>query len=229
MKTINGLEDLRRWVINTDEGLRQKYVYSYSINEVHSLHALVDGVSAQIKSDYPFYSTELPLIIRNTFNQNMDGSISLNVAAFGELYIIVKHLHDEPSNTSFWPMIHPRIADVAKDLFLDAHYAPAANRALVEVEARLRELFRILKPDAKEPNRVGDLIGALLMEKGVYQFCDTSTPSGRDYRKGVQCLFEGAFSAYRNPSSHANLDVSKEDSFAQIVLASQLMDVLEPR
>lgn len=106
---------------------------------------------------------------------------------------------------------------------------PLGMPALVEVETRLRELFRILKPDAKEPNRVGDLMGALLGENGGYQFCDTSTPNGRDYRKGVQRLFEGAFSAYRNPSSHVNIEMSREDSFAQIVLASQLMDVVEPR
>ena len=118
---------------------------------------------------------------------------------------------------------------IAKEEYLDGHYASAANRSLVEVETRLRELFRELKPNAGVPNKAADLIAALLSEKGAYHFCDTSMPSGENYRRGIQSLFEGSMAAYRNPSSHENQTLSKAEAFEQIVLTSQLMKVLDDR
>ena len=140
---------------------------------------------------------------------------------------VIKHLHNEPQDTFVWTMLHPRIVGIAKEEYLDGHYASAANRSFVEVETRLRELFKELKPDVTVPGKVGDLIGALLTENGAYHFCDTSTQSGKDYRRGIQSLFEGSMAAYRNPSSHENLTLSKEAAMEQIVLASQLMKVLD--
>ena len=77
------------------------------------------------------------------------------------------------------------------------------------------------------PAKVGDIIGALLSENGAYHFADLSTVSGRDYRKGIQSLFEGIFFAYRNPSAHKNLPCTKRESIEWIMLASQLMYVLD--
>ena len=125
-------------------------------------------------------------------------------------------------------MIHPRIARVAMDEYLDGHYDSAAKKSLVEVEGKLRELFRALKPGEPVPSKVGSLITALLGEGGAYHFCDTSEQSGKDYHQGVQLLFRGAFSAYRNPASHVNVPLGKAEAFARIVLAGQLMSVLEP-
>ena len=55
-----------------------------------------------------------------------------------------------------------------------------------EVETRLRELFIEFKPGEAEPSKIGNIIGALLSENGAYQFVDISTPSGKDYRRGIQ-------------------------------------------
>jgi len=49
----------------------------------------------------------------------------------------------------------------------------------------------------------------------------------KDYRRGIQNLFEGAMAAYRNPSVHENQKLSKAEAFEQIMLASQLMKVLD--
>lgn len=76
------------------------------------------------------------------------------------------------------------------------------------------------------PSKIGDIIGALLSENGAYHFADTSTTSGKDYRRGIQSLFEGMFAAYRNPSAHENIEYSRREAEEQIMLASQLMYVL---
>ena len=96
-----------------------------------------------------------------------------------------------------------------------------------DVESRLRELFLELKPEASPPPNAAGLIGALLSEKGAYTFASGITTSDRNYRRGIQSLFEGAFAAYRNPASHDNLHISQREALEQIFLASQMMYVLE--
>ena len=227
MKKINGLEELWRWVLNTDNCLMQNQPLMFQQRDVSRVVSFTTEVSNAIKDDYPFYADELPKIVNNTFRSVGRGFYSLNTAAFGELFIITKYLHSEPQDASVWIMIHPRIITIAKEEYLDGYYASAANRSFVEVETRLRELFVELKPGATVPGKVGDLIGALLTENGAYHFCDTSTQSGKDYRRGIQSLFEGSMAAYRNPSSHENQTLSKAEAFEQIMLASQLMKVLD--
>ena len=45
--------------------------------------------------------------------------------------------------------------------------------------------------------------------------------------RGIQSLFEGIMAAYRNPAAHANLQYEKREAMEQIMLASQLMYVLD--
>ena len=67
----------------------------------------------------------------------------------------------------------------------------------------------------------------MLSENGAFQFCDTTSTSGKNFRRGVQQLFEGTVAAYRNPAAHANLEVSKREAIEQIMLASQLIYILD--
>ena len=214
-------------MLNVNNGIKRNQPFMLRSKDVNYATNLVSEVCDGIKDDYSFYANELPQIIRYSFSPMGRGVYMLNTAAFGELFLITEHLHSEPQNIAVWAMIHPRIVGIAKEEYLDGHYASAANRSFVEVETRLRELFKKLKPGVPVPAKVGDLIGALLTENGVYHFCDLSTQSGKDYRRGIQALFEGSMAAYRNPSSHENQRLLKADAFEQIMLASQLMKVLD--
>ena len=71
------------------------------------------------------------------------------------------------------------------------------------------------------------IVGALLGDNGAFHFCDTSTVSGKDQRRGVKLLFDGMFAAYRNPAAHANLPCTKREAVEQIMLTSQLMYILD--
>lgn len=188
---------------------------------------LINVVANEIEEEYPIYSVELKNISANLFKNSAYGSVTLNSAAFGELFIIIHHIIKEPINMSIWREIHPRIAMISQSLFGDGYFDSAAEKAIKEVESRLRELFQQLKPGVSVPAKVGDIIGALLTENGVYHFSDLSTVSGRDYRRGIQFLFEGIFAAYRNPSAHTNLPYTRREAIEQIMLASQLMYILD--
>ena len=120
MRKIDGLEELCRWVLNTNNCLRQNQSPLFQGQEVKQIISLVNKVAAAVKEEYPFYAQELPQIIGITFFTRDGMFYNLNTVAFGELYIIAKHLHIEPQNASAWLMVHPRIATINSSIKLYA-------------------------------------------------------------------------------------------------------------
>lgn len=223
----NELYELRKWIDNTNANMSLQLQFFRTPQEIQIVKQLILSIAAGIQGEYPFYSSMLPQIANILFPINNMGTATLNPAAFGELVVIIRHIDAEPFSMRFWTAIHARVANVSYELYKDGHYTSAAEKAIKEVETRLREKFTELKPGVSVPSKVGDIIGALLSENGAFKFCDTSTTSGKDYRRGIQSLFEGTMAAYRNPSAHANLQYDRREAMEQIMLASQLMFVLD--
>ena len=221
----NELYELRKWIDNTNATLNMQFLHTSQ--EIQRVYQWINAITMGIQTDYPFYTATLPRIASILFIDNGMGTFILNQAAFGELVIIIRHIEAEPVVVQFWPAIHPRIVNVSHELYVDGHCSTAAEKAVKEVESRLREKFSELKPGTAVPPKIGDVIGALISENGAFRFCDTTTASGRDYRRGIQSLFEGIMAAYRNPAAHANLQYEKREAMEQIMLVSQLMYVLD--
>lgn len=220
------LRSLQNWIENANMGLATVGAVTTDTVSANNIYYQISKIADGIVNEYPFYATELNNISKNLFRNSAYGSVALNSAAFGELFVIIHHIIKEPVDMSVWREIHPRIAMTSQSLFSDGYYDSAAEKAVKEVESRLRELFQQLKPGVSVPAKIGDIVGALLTENGAYHFVDLSTVSGRDYRRGIQSLFEGIFAAYRNPSAHANLSCTRREAIEQIMLASQLMYIL---
>lgn len=221
----NELYELRKWIDFTNANLQMQFLHTPQ--EIQLVYRWINAIATGIQTDYPFYADMLPRITNILFQGNGITPALVNPAAFGELVVIVRHIEAEPVVVRFWSDIHPRIVNVSHELYVDGHYSTAAEKAVKEVESRLREKFLELKPGAAVPAKIGDVIGALMSENGAFKFCDTTTTSGRDYRRGIQSLFEGIMVAYRNPAAHANLQYEKREAMEQIMLASQLMYVLD--
>ena len=221
----NELYELRKWIDNTNATLNMQF--PRLSQEIQRVHQWINAIAAGIQTDYPFYADMLPRITNILFQGNGITPALVNPAAFGELVVIVRHIEAEPVVVRFWSEIHPRIANVSHELYVDGHYSTAAEKAVKEVESRLREKFLELKTGAAVPAKIGDVIGALMSENGAFKFCDTTTTSDKDYRRGIYSLFEGIMAAYRNPAAHANLQYEKREAMEQIMLASQLMYVLD--
>ena len=188
-------------------------------NAVSMIYTIADGIA----DEYPYYSVSLKALAGKLFGMN--GAI--HIPNFAKLYYIIGHIKAEPVNNAIWTGIHPRIVAVSKNEFNDQYYDSAAAKAIKEVETRLRELFREIKPGQKEPRDVGACIGALLGENGALNVADSSTESGKNYIRGTKLIFEGAFAAYRNPEMHGNIPYTRRASYEQIVLASQMMYILD--
>ena len=222
----NALNELKRWIDNVNGQLQTNMPFIHIQPEIDRVRTLINSVAQSIQPDYPFYAEELPRIFTILFRQQQFGGYSLNPCAFGELFIIVKHVIQEPFTERFWNNVHPRIAKVSKSLYYDKYYDSAAEKAVKEVETVLRELFSALKPNSSEPKNAMDIMNALLSDQTLYDF-DTVTVSGKDYHRGIKQLFEACFAAYRNPSSHRNISIGQREAFEQIALASQLLYILE--
>lgn len=223
----NELYELKKWIDITSANLQRLGQVAHTYPEVQRTQHLIYTIAAGVQNDHPFYASTLQRLAEILFQMNGLGGICLNLVVFGELIVIIRHIEAEPVVVQFWAEIHPRIIRVSRELYVDGHYSTAAEKAVKEVETRLREKFAELKPNATTPKEIGDIIGALVSENGKFKFCDTADASGKNYRRGVQLLFEGIMAAYRNPAAHANLHYEKREAMEQIVLASQLMFVLD--
>lgn len=223
----NELYELRKWIDNVSSNLPLQLQFQRPLQEINSVCKWISVICANIQGEYPFYASLLPQISNLLFTVNNMGMGYLNPATFGELVVVIRHIEAEPVPTPFWKTVHKRIVYISASLYEDGHYGSAAEKAVKEVEVRLREKFAELKPNVPVPSKVGDIIGALLSENGIFKFCDTSDISGKNYRRGICALFEGTMAAYRNPSAHGNLKTEKREALEQIMLASQLMFVLD--
>lgn len=52
---------------------------------------------------------------------------------------------------------------------------------------------------------------------------DRSTQTGRDIHTGTRFMFAGAMAALRNPKSHENIAIAKDDAMRRLIFASMLM------
>lgn len=223
----NELSKLLHWALNIEQTLGASMPFMRTMKEVQEIFRCIAVVANGIKTEYPFYADVMQKISNNLFSQNGPNFFAINLAGFWQLNMILQHINREPVNTAFWSCIHPRIQIISKDLYVDGHYSSAAERAIKEVETYLKEKFSEIAPDSKPIADVSRAIDALLSDSGLFQFCEVSTQSGKNKRKGTRLLFDGCILAYRNPSAHANINFTKREAFEQITLASQLLYILD--
>jgi uncharacterized protein (TIGR02391 family) len=126
---------------------------------------------------------------------------------------------DRPAPSSYLEKLnlHPRIADVVRDLFLDGHHFEA-------VFAGAKALVNFVK----ERSGAHDLDGAPLVRtvfskhKPVLAFNDLSDQTDQDQQEGLMHLFEGAVLGIRNPGGHSFPEGTEQRAIEYISLLSLL-------
>jgi uncharacterized protein (TIGR02391 family) len=113
--------------------------------------------------------------------------------------------------------LHPRIAEVANDLFLDGYpweAVFAASKALINY--------------VKDRSGEHQLDGAPLVRrvfsrnKPILAFSDLKDQTEQDEQEGMMHLFEGAVLGIRNPGGHAFPEGSEQRALEYISLLSLL-------
>ncbi len=126
---------------------------------------------------------------------------------------------DSPAPSSYFDKLklHPRIADVARDMFLDGHHWPAVFEAS-------KALFNYVK----ERSRMHHLDGVPLMttvfsrKNPVLAFNELADKTQEDEQEGMMHLFMGAALAIRNPGGHSFPEGSEQRAIEYISLLSTL-------
>lgn len=106
---------------------------------------------------------------------------------------------------------------------MDGGYANAACDAFIEVNDRVKRLFKSIKPGEKVPDGDIAMKTVFSVNTPLIEFCDRSDGSGANTQKGFMEMLAGAMSALRNPKAHANITIDREDAMRRLIFASMLM------
>jgi uncharacterized protein (TIGR02391 family) len=117
--------------------------------------------------------------------------------------------------------LHPLIAEAVFAEFLRARYDTAVFNALREVEVAVRSASAFSADD------YGEALMRKAFNKDTGPLADKSVPEGE--RVALAHLFAGAFGYYRNSTAHRRVSMKPVEAAEVIVLASQLMRIVEQR
>lgn len=179
-------------------------------------------ISQIISTEYTHFSNELFFLKDHLFTEYG----CFEPQAYGQVMAILKALINLVNNPtqSVWGLIHPKIKSVSKQLYLNGHYSNAAEDAFIEINDRVKKLYRIINPDATRiPDGDAVMTTVFSANTPLLTVCDTSTESGQNEQKGLMFMLQGAMSALRNPKAHANITITADDAMRRIMFASMLM------
>lgn len=131
---------------------------------------------------------------------------------------------NQADDRSLCHLLHPDIQGVSEKLYRNGSYAEAACNAFIEINARVKKLYQTLCPDDTNPPDGQAQMNKVFADKEpVVETADRSTQTGRDIHTGTRFLFAGAMAALRNPKSHENNAIEKDDAMRRLIFASMLM------
>lgn len=124
-------------------------------------------------------------------------------------------------NLDFWSLIHKDIARIARTKFNFGMYADSVRTSLVEVEDKVRSIVK--KKTGRELSGDNLMRVAFSLDNPVIVLDDLRTQSGKDIQKGYMDIFAGAMVGIRNPKSHRNFEIDRNQAIHFLFLASLLM------
>lgn len=117
--------------------------------------------------------------------------------------------------------LHRAIADDVWLLFIRGQYDTAVFQAFKEVEVAVRTAGRFTPAE----------IGVPLMRKAFHietgPLRDSNAHEAE--RQALSDLFAGAIASYKNPSSHRHVTIGPEEAVEMIMLASDLLKIVDSR
>lgn len=179
-------------------------------------------ISNDISTQYAHFSHELFRLKDMLFLNNGQ----FNLPVFGQVISILNSLIYDINHpqTDIWNMIHPMIIKSSKNLFIDGHYANAAEDAFIEINARVKQLFSIVRPGVKVPDGDSAMTTTFSSNDPIIEFCARNSETGFNIQKGYMQMLAGSMSALRNPKAHTNaVLVSKDECMRRLMFASMLM------
>ncbi len=199
-------------------------------NVVLNVREGITSVAQQIAEISPSVSNRLVDLKNALFTEFPYQRFYINLAIYGRMLEAVEIVRgqifsaDQTTDKGLCRLLHPAIQRVSEKLYRDGSYAEAACNAFIEINARVKKLYQMLCPNDTNPPDGQALMNKVFADKEpVVETADRSTQTGRDIHMGTRFLFAGAMAALRNPKSHENNTLGKDDAMRQLIFASMLM------
>lgn len=203
-------------------------------NAVMRITASIVQIAQDVEKQYPYVSNRLnglrdglfPLV-QTGFNTQ---GYNVNLATFGQVVELLDFLIHESAapDQDMWSLIHPRIINASKSLYLDGHWTNAATDAFVEVNTRVKNLFKIVSPNANVPDGVTAMTTVFSPNRPLIKIGDLNDQICHDKQFGLMNMLQGAISALRNPKCHDNEEIiTKEEAMRRLMFASTLMCLID--
>lgn len=159
-----------------------------------------------------------------------DGFFIVSPIAYGQIISILDCLILENERCWInWRLVHPRIIQSSRDLYINGHYSNAAEDAFIEINDRAKEIFKDATGNSKDVPDGVDLMNKLFSERNpIVKLSDVDNNMTDNEQRGYHFLLSGAMSALRNPKAHSNsVVITAEESARRIMFASMLMYKLD--
>lgn len=189
----------------------------------------IQSIAVDVAKDYPYISSRLETL-RNELFLSLPPGYTLECVTIGQVVEILDYLlhESEAPDQDMWSLIHPRIIKSSKDLFLDGHWTNAATDAFVEINTRVKNLFKIVSPNANVPDGVTAMTTVFSINKPLLKIGDLNDQICHDKQFGLMNMLQGAISALRNPPCHDKKEIiTKEEAMRRLMFASTLMYLID--
>lgn len=199
-------------------------------NVVLSIREGITIVAQQISEINPPASNHLVDLKNTLFTEFPYQCFYINLAIYGRMLEAVELVQgqilaaNQAVDCKLCHLLHPDIQRVSEKLYRDGSYAEAACNAFIEIDVRIKKIYQTLCPDDTNPPSGQALMNKVFADKEpVIETANRSTQTGRDIHTGTRFLFAGAMAALRNPKSHENNTIGKDDAMRRLIFASMLM------
>jgi len=211
------------------------YLYSINPDIAAKIKDSLLLIAEDIKNEYPGISNRLrknrEFLFMNKNNYNRSFCLLFNPFRAGGILEALSFLLEAKTENQecLWNYVHQSIITSSKKLYLDGHHTNAALVAFIEVNSRLKKIYKILKPEEdKIPDGV-DLMNKIFSEKSpLLPFRTENTETDKNIQRGFHFMFTGAILALRNPKAHSNDEIiSAEEALRRLMFASTLMYAID--
>lgn len=151
---------------------------------------------------------------------------------------VLKRLEEEKKNAStpttsipvsagfdFWPLMHPKVFEVSKKLYLDGHRKQAVQDAYIALEERIRNYYEERTGDKKYGTQL--MASAFSPTNPVIRLFPATDGDHQEKQEGYMQIFRGVMMAIRNPKSHSIFEVEEVDAIEMLFLASRLLKKID--
>lgn len=202
----------------------------FPLNVVLNLREGIASVAQQISGMNPPISDHLIGLKNTLFTEIPYQGFYINLTVYGQTIESIEFVKgqilgvNQAGDKGLCHLLHPDIQRVSEKLYRDGSYSEAACNAFIEINARVKKLYQALCPDDSNPPDGQALMNKVFADKEpVIEVADRSTQTGKDIHMGTRFLFAGAMAALRNPKSHENNTIEKDDALRRLIFASMLM------